>query len=272
MAPEAPGNLVVVDARFDEDGDLVGDVESVDISDVPRASIDAINSWLFVYWNNTPTGEDYIPVSGGVVFVEQPLPQGYRLVPASPFEPTHSGGGRYSYRYPALGEGLMFVLILPESYTLTNPRPTPRAAKLFKQRLAVYWKPSEKYGKETKISWMLTKFHGNPREERDRVNSAIDRAEDAPDNQGAYVDQLGRQRRREWDKPALRELLNGRFSLNELRTIAIDLNYGDAEGKDKSTLARDLIDHLARREQIDRLIAWIKRFRPDINCSAFEVT
>jgi hypothetical protein len=83
----------------------------------------------------------------------------------------------------------MMVLIMPEGFSLGESRPMARSAKVFKKkRLAVYWKPSEKYGANVKITWEVKQFSGDLRGERDRINHEIDKSENVPDNAGVYVD------------------------------------------------------------------------------------
>jgi hypothetical protein len=191
MTPEAPGNLIVVDSRF-EDRELRGYSERVEYSPEQTAEIERTGrGWFYVLWNETPTEEDYVPVGGGVAYVnKKELPLGYKIYPRSPVEVDSLGGDRYAYRYPALGAGLMFVLILPEGYTLdeSESRPTPRSVKIFKkQRLAAYWKPEGGYGTNIKITWQIKKFDGELKFERDRINAHIDKSENVPDNAGVIV-------------------------------------------------------------------------------------
>jgi hypothetical protein len=195
MAPEAPGNLVVIDLHF-QDGELEGSAERVEYDPEHTARIEEAGGWFYVLWNETPRGDDYVSLGGGVVHVKKDLPHGYRILPKEPIQLDSMGNDRYAYRYPALGEGLMLVLMLPEGYTLADYRPTPRSAKVFqKGRLAVYWKPEAKYGTHVKITWGIKKFDGDLRAERDRINADIDRSENVPDNAGVIVDEPARQDR-----------------------------------------------------------------------------
>ena len=187
MAPEAPGNLVVVDLLRFQNTELVGYVEHVEYSLEQTSQIEGTGDWFYVLWNETPKGEGYIPVGGGVVYVK--YPPGYEKTPKSHIKLDVLSGDRYSYRHLALGEGCMFVLILPEDYTIANPQPMLRSAKVFKKkRLAVYWKPAQKYGAEIKITWQLKKFDGDLSSERNRINDDIDRSENVPDNIGVIVE------------------------------------------------------------------------------------
>lgn len=196
MAPEAPGNLIVVDSRF-QDQELTGYAERVEYAPEQRERIEGAGGWFYVLWNEEPKEADYVPLGGGVVYVnKKELPSGYKISPKSPIKPDALGDGRYSYSYPALGEGLMFVLILPEGCTLTDSRPVPKSAKILKKkRLAVYWKPDGKYGAQVRIMWQIRRFDGDLRSERNRINAE---SENVPDNQGVIV---GKPRRTE-DTPS----------------------------------------------------------------------
>lgn len=193
MAPEAPGNLIVVDSRF-QDQELRGYVESVEYAPEQREPIEASRGWFYVRWNERPTEADYVSLGGGVVYVnKKELPSGYKVSPKSPITLDALGDGRYSYSYPALGEGLMFVVILPEGYTLTDSRPVPKSAKILKKkRLAVYWKPDGKYGASVKIVWQIKRFDGDLKSEGDRINADTEKSENVPDNQGVRVDEPAR--------------------------------------------------------------------------------
>jgi hypothetical protein len=188
MAPEAPGNLIVVDSRF-RDQELAGYVESVEYAPEQRERIEATGGWFYVLWNERPKEADYVSLGGGVVYVnKKELPSGYKISPKSPIVLDPLGDGRYAYSYPALGEGLMFVLILPEDYTLTDSRPVPKSAKILREkRLAVYWKPDGKYGAPVKVVWQIRNFDGDLKFERNRINADIERSENVPDNPGVIV-------------------------------------------------------------------------------------
>lgn len=189
MAPEAPGNLIVIDLRF-EDQELKGYAEHVEYPPEQTAEIERSGrGWFYVLWNETPTEDDYVPVGGGVAHVnKKELPSGYKILPQRPVELDSLGDGRYAYRYPALGEGLMFVLILPKGFTVTGYRPTPKSVKVFnKERLGLYWKPEGRYGDNVKITWQIKRFDGDLKSERDRINAHIDESENLTDNSGVIV-------------------------------------------------------------------------------------
>ncbi|MGB6688454.1 MAG: hypothetical protein WBE76_11480 [Terracidiphilus sp.] len=188
MAPEAPGNLVVIDSRF-QDGELAGYVERVDYSPDKMGEIEAAGRWFWVLWNEQPKGPEYRPLGGGAVYVnEGELPSGYEFAAKSPILLDSLGNGTYAMRDVAQGAGIMLVLILPEGYTFADPAPMPKSAKIVKKRrLATYWKPLGSYGTGVRISWQLRRFDGDLRAERDRINADIHRSSDVPDNPGVFI-------------------------------------------------------------------------------------
>ena len=64
----------------------------------------------------------------------------------------------------------------------------------------------------------------------------------------------------------LHDLLSDRFSVEELRTLCLDLNidYDDLPAMGKSNKARELITYLARRSQLDKLLTVGLDTRPDV--------
>jgi hypothetical protein len=183
MAPEAPGNIVVVDSQFDGT-DLRGVLDSIDYPAQNVRAIEAGGGWLNVYWSAAPVG--HISLGRGVLYVREP-PAGYEIMTRVPVEFESLGNSTFGYRHPARGEGFMFVLLLPEGFTLTRSDPEVRSAKIFQDRLAVYWKPDAGYDREATITWQLARTPGNLVEERDRINRRSYGNENAPTNAGANV-------------------------------------------------------------------------------------
>ena len=72
-----------------------------------------------------------------------------------------------------------------------------------------------------------------------------------------------------WDRAGLSDILDERLTLEEVKEAAFDLGYEDAEGRVKSELVRALLEYLDDRQQLDRIIAWLTKNRPDINTAQF---
>ena len=84
MAPEAPGNLIVIDSRF-RDEELRGLSERLEYPPEEATQIEAAGGWFYVLWNERPPGTEYIPLGNGVVYVDaKQLPSGYKPVAKSP--------------------------------------------------------------------------------------------------------------------------------------------------------------------------------------------
>lgn len=66
--------------------------------------------------------------------------------------------------------------------------------------------------------------------------------------------------------PQLRQLLDSRFSLEELRTLCFDLDveYENLPGEGKAAKARELIAHMQRHGRMPELVAAVRRARQDI--------
>jgi len=186
MSPEAPGNLVVLDLRYDENGSLLKTVEQA----IPPQAEPAFG-WLRVRFDEAPDS-DFYPVGRGVVHVKQP--EGYEHCPPgrqSEVETLSGGPRRYVFHNVALGEGLQLVLILPKSYTLGEFSPTPTSAKEFEGRLAVYFRPKEKNGTPTEVTWQLKKFRRSVKSEAERLRAEFVRLRQTQDTQntgGARLD------------------------------------------------------------------------------------
>ncbi len=70
-----------------------------------------------------------------------------------------------------------------------------------------------------------------------------------------------------WDRVVLRNTLVDRFSADELQNLAYDIgiDYDNLAGDTKSARARNLIEYLHRRGQLDTLVGWVQKNRPDID-------
>ena len=63
----------------------------------------------------------------------------------------------------------------------------------------------------------------------------------------------------------LRELILAQFDQEELRTLAFDMNveYDDLRGEGRRAKARELVDHLQRRQKIEELLTYCRQKRPN---------
>lgn len=183
MAPEAPGNLVVLDLSYDESSKLLMTVESVE---PPQTGIES--GWLRVRFDEAP-GAGFFPVGGGAAFVR--MPKGFEHDPPggkSKVSDLRETPPKYMYTHVAQGEGLQLILIMPEGYTLSEFAPTPYNAKEFLGRITIYFRPEEKYGETAVVTWRLARFKGDAGSEAQRLRGAIVRAANVSKNLGAFVD------------------------------------------------------------------------------------
>ncbi|HMQ33595.1 MAG TPA: TIR domain-containing protein [Chloroflexaceae bacterium] len=67
--------------------------------------------------------------------------------------------------------------------------------------------------------------------------------------------------------PQLRQLLTDRLGSEELNTLCFDLGIDpeDLPAQSRAGKARELIGYLERRRSIDKLLAWLRQHRPDID-------
>ena len=130
MAPEYPPQLVVFDARFA--GEILkGDLHYIE---VPPGNL------LRVRWDSEDEPENFQPVGGGVAYVSKT--DDLQVLPVSRDSiPDDLGELRYRWS-EGLNSGIpwmMFALILPHGHTLAAAEPRPARAKIFQDRLALYW-------------------------------------------------------------------------------------------------------------------------------------
>lgn len=68
-----------------------------------------------------------------------------------------------------------------------------------------------------------------------------------------------------WNAAELRVRLADRLTLEELRALSFDLGLPEEERPSKDSQVRAILTHLAQRQALDQLIAWLQRHRPDID-------
>jgi hypothetical protein len=161
MAPEFPPRIVVFDSMF-EAGRLKGSVHYVE----PKET----NSRLRVRWSVGHQPKDFRPVVRGVAYIYD---RDVEVVLISDdASPAFLSGDRYQWTegLQSSEPWLMFVLILPSSYTLTDPRPMPAGTKVFEGRLALYWILKADDIGRTKVEWTIKELEGDIDSEIVRIN------------------------------------------------------------------------------------------------------
>ena len=188
MSPEEPGNLVVLDLRFRQE------ILNASIERVSPPLQGLISGFLRVRFSERtrelgfyPVGQDVARVSQPEGYVHSPREDGGRVQ-------TLPGTNRYVFTNVASGEGLMLILILPRHFTLSDPDPLPRNAKVFRGRIAVYFKPEGRFGQSVAVTWALRTFDGSIEVEAERLRGDAVRGGAAPNNQGSKVDREDDQR------------------------------------------------------------------------------
>jgi hypothetical protein len=164
MAPEHPPVLVVFDAKI-INGALKGTLQYIEPEEGGRE--------LRVRWGVENQPEGFVAVGEGVAYVYAEDTKA-RIIPISEdASPDHLGDSRYRWiEGLQFGvERLMFTLILPQGYTLTNPEPVPTGTKNFHERLALYW-ILEGTHRRTQVEWTIEEFDGDLGSEIVRINRA----------------------------------------------------------------------------------------------------
>lgn len=248
MAPEEPGNLVLVDLQLEAD-ELIGHGERISPNDF---------QWLTVSWYAKSPPEGSLTIGNGVAYVYDAKKVKRREIPNTHI--TKMGDG-FRWRDTARGDGLMFILVLPAGQTIQQPRPLPVEAKVFNGRVAIYWLPPDTQGKRIHIDWQLHPFNHTVEEEVLHLNNLILKAEEEPHNRGVTVTEVPDE-----TIQALHLLMKDRFDLNELQTLCIYLgiDYEEFGANNKSGKIRELLLYLKQRNQIPQLIQKGQTLRPDI--------
>lgn len=162
MAPEAPGNIVILDLALAESG--------------VHAKVDRFepgNGAFWVIWSamgdirevhdGAEEGGDspYVPAGGGVIQVL--VPEGARR-----FQYTAAVQGQDTlvWRDKLAGMGLMLVVVLPAGYVLpsvlpADVEPVPNALKDFDGRLAFFWRlVGQTEDQQVNVSWRMEPLEG----------------------------------------------------------------------------------------------------------------
>jgi hypothetical protein len=189
MAPEHPPSLIIFDGLM-KDGELAGSCEYVE----PRVP----GTRLRVRWGVAESHpEGFTAVGGGVAYVYANETEFERL--STYAAPRHLGGHSYGW-----SEGLnigvpwmMFILILPRGYTLSEMKPAPAGANLFQDRLALYWVlPGNELGR-TEMFWTLGQLRTDHKTELVRLNRLLSSA--APtQTAGLAIEDVGKMRPNPW--------------------------------------------------------------------------
>lgn len=165
MAPEHPPSLVIFDATLEEN-DLIGVVRYIEASP---------GEYLRVRWNIGNQPPDFKPMGNGVVFVYTKNTQVTEIPASYDAKPDNLGDFRYRW-----SEGLrfgipwlMFVLILPENYTLLDTRPLPAGVKIFNNRIASYWLLKGDDFNRTKVEWKIDPYEGDLTSEVIKINKVL---------------------------------------------------------------------------------------------------
>lgn len=163
MAPELPPSLVIFDSRFDASGELLGDIYYIEPVNAAQ---------LHVRWNVGQPPPGYIPVGGGVAYASADDGKVQELAVSKDVPPDPLGNSRYRW-VQGLRFGLewvMFILILPEGYTLFDPYPNPSGTRNFNGRLALYWALEGDRLNRTRVEWTLKELSGELKDELVRIN------------------------------------------------------------------------------------------------------
>jgi hypothetical protein len=155
-------SLVIFDSRFDGET-LKGTLEYVESAEA--------NQRLRVRWNVKSQPEDFRSVGGGVAYIKgdkisvEPI--------SNDAEASYLGDSRYRWE-EGLQPGrpwLMFILIVPENHTLTDPDPLPADTKTFANRLALYWLLKGDEMEHTNVKFTIKKLQTDLASEITKFNS-----------------------------------------------------------------------------------------------------
>jgi hypothetical protein len=169
MSPESSVEIVVLDLYWDGD-QLRCKFERVAIDE-------EIGLRLRLSWNlEAPSG--YFPIGGGVAYVCQT--HGINRYGPDEGTPTSLGEGCYRWSEWSDTKGLVFVLVLPDGFTVADRPPRPALAKQFGVRIALLWRFHPPNGQQVNVEWEL-----RPISDRTELKTAVDNLNRAASAAGA---------------------------------------------------------------------------------------
>jgi hypothetical protein len=129
-----------------------------------------VNERLTIRWAATRKPAGFLIVNKGVAYVRDD--GNINPTPASVMSPESLGSGRYRWHEGGFRPGaaeIMMVLVLPEGHTVDSPSTPPVGAKIFKERLALYWIPTAGHDGQVVVDWTMQTFDGEPSREVERL-------------------------------------------------------------------------------------------------------
>ena len=174
MAPEQVYSILAIDLEF-RDGILEGDGERVELQGQP----------IYVTWYAADLQDGHVEVLNGLMQV--PFDPNLARSSFVRKQPAELGNG-YQWRDPAPMSGpLMFALLLPAGYTLSEASVRPTQAKVHKERLAVFWLLPEAV--QVSLTWQLSPAAQALRSEAQRINrQSLDSVVQSRPNAGFIYD------------------------------------------------------------------------------------
>jgi hypothetical protein len=162
MAPERTPKLVIYDSVIDKGG-LSGTLYYVEPQD---------DEELRVRWGVGAQPPGYSAAGGGVAYVSTDEGGIIDIPPSENFSPESLGKLRYRLA-EGLRQGLtksMFILILPQGYTLADPQPRPTGTLNHNGRIALHWILKADDLERTEVEWSICEFKGDIKTQIERIN------------------------------------------------------------------------------------------------------
>ncbi len=232
--PEEPDYVTVFDStEFVDNNNLVGKAQRLPIwADKYRVS------W---YAKDQPPG--YFAVGDGVAFVfgdEPTVPE--REPMEIDFNSIDDAYFRWHDAVKTDDDSFMFILILPEGYTLSDPVPMPKEVKVFNGRLAIHWILSGDDEQKTKVEWRLKSTNFTLANEAKIITKFI---------------QAARKTQQLPNLKKLRQLLETKFNLEELELFCDELGieFENIPGGTRRKKSRELVTYMDRRDALKQLVA-----------------